>query len=292
MKYLLPALATPVLLCAACATTGPSKELVEARKAYEDAKASPASDYRPDAVLSAQQALERAEHAHDDDPGSFREVSLAYVAEREAQKARAWGEYEIGVQAIEQADDDYKKKQAQMLAETRTEKQAAESQLETQSTELQAERSARQQAEQRAAAAIASLEQVARVKEEARGTVITLDGAVLFVTGKSELTPLAKQKLNDVAKALSEIDSEKSIVVEGHTDSRGSDDTNLALSEQRASSVRDYLVSQGVAQERITAQGRGETQPIATNDTSEGRANNRRVEIVIGTQGANAIGTR
>ena len=116
MKYLLPALATPVLWCAACATTGPSKELVEARKAYEDAKASPASDYRPDAVLSAQQALERAEHAHDDDPGSFREVSLAYVAEREAQKARAWGEYELGVQAIDQADADFKKKQAQMLA--------------------------------------------------------------------------------------------------------------------------------------------------------------------------------
>lgn len=282
MKFLLSALATPILLTAACASTAPSKQLVDARKAYEDAKASPASDRRPDAVLSAQQALERAEHAHDEDPGSFREVSLAYVAERKAQKARAWGDYELGVQAIEQADEDYKKKQAQMLVETRTEKQAAESQLETQSTELQAERSARQEAEQRAAAAIASLQQLAKVKEEARGTVITLDGAVLFVTGKSELSALAKQKLSDVAKALNDIDPEKSIVVEGHTDSRGSDDTNLALSEQRASSVRDYLVSQGVAQERITAKGQGETQPVATNDTDEGRANNRRVEIVIG----------
>jgi outer membrane protein OmpA-like peptidoglycan-associated protein len=255
---------------------------VDARKAYEDAKASPASDHRPDAVLSARQALERAEQAHDDDPGSFREVSVAYVAERKAQKARAWGEYELGVQAIEQADQDYKKKQAQMLTETRTEKQAAESQLETQSTELKAERSARQEAEQRAAAAIASLEQVAKVKEEARGTVITLDGAVLFVTGKAELSPLARQKLNDVATALKEVDPDKSIVVEGHTDSQGSDESNLALSEQRARSVRDYLVSQGVAQERITAKGLGETQPLATNDTSEGRANNRRVEIVIG----------
>jgi len=288
MKSLRPMLATPLFLCAACASAPPSKQLVDARRAYEDARTSSAADYRPDAVLTAKQALVRAERAHDDDPGSFREVSLAYVAEREAQKAQAWGEYEVGVHAIEQADDDYKRKQAQMLADTQNDKQAAEARLETQSTELNQERAARQQAEQRAAAAISSLEQIARVKEEARGTVITLEGAVLFVTGKSELAPLAQQKLTEVAKALNDIDPSKRIVVEGHTDSRGSDEDNLALSQRRATTVRDYLVSQGVAEDRITAVGRGETQPLASNDTTEGRANNRRVEIVIGSGNADA----
>jgi len=288
MKSLLPMLATPVLLCAACASGPPSKQLVDARKAYENARTSAAAEYRPDAVLSAKQALVRAEKAHEEEPGSFREVSLAYVAEREAQKARAWGEYEVGVHAIEQADDDFKRKQAQMLSETQSDKEAAEKRLQAQSTELSHERAARQQAEQRAAAAISSLEQIARVKEEARGTVITLEGSVLFVTGKAELVPLAQQKLSEVAKALNDIDPSKRIVVEGHTDSRGSDADNLALSERRAKAVRDYLVTQGVAEDRITAVGRGEAQPLATNDTTEGRANNRRVEIVIGSGAAEA----
>jgi outer membrane protein OmpA-like peptidoglycan-associated protein len=282
MKLYQATLATPILLCAACASTPPSKQLLDARQAYEDARTSPAADLRPDAVLSAEQALDRAEKAHDQDPGSFREVSLAYVAEREAQKARAWGEYEVGVKAIEEADDDYKRKQAQMLAQTTTEKQAAEARLETQTDQLERERKARLEAEQRAAAAMRSLEEVAKVKEEARGTVITLEGAVLFVTGKAELAPLAQQKLTEVARALNDIDPSKRIVVEGHTDSRGTDETNLELSQQRATAVRDYLVSQGVAQDRITAVGRGETQPLATNETPEGRANNRRVEIVVG----------
>lgn len=282
MKLSPATLAPGLLLCAACASTPPSKQLLDARQAYEDARTSAAADLRPDAVLSAEQALDRAEKAHEQDPGSFREVSLAYIAEREAQKARAWGDYEVGVQAIEAADDDYKRKQAQMLAESTNKAEAAEQRLETQSSELAQEREARQVAEQRAAAALKSLEEVAKVKEEARGTVITLDGAVLFVTGKAELAPLAQQKLNEVAKALNDIDASKRIVVEGHTDSRGTDETNMELSRQRATAVRDYLVSQGIAEDRITAVGRGETQPLATNDTPEGRANNRRVEIVVG----------
>jgi len=71
------------------------------------------------------------------------------------------------------------------------------------------------------------------------------------------------------------------MVVEGHTDSQGNDDANQVLSEQRAKSVRDYLVSRGVAADRITSTGKGETSPVADNKSAEGRANNRRVEIVV-----------
>jgi outer membrane protein OmpA-like peptidoglycan-associated protein len=161
--------------------------------------------------------------------------------------------------------------------------------IQTKNRELESERKARQEAEKNAAAAVASLREIAQVKEESRGTVITLDGAVLFVTGKSELMPLARQKLDEVAKAMQDLDDKQTIVVEGHTDSKGNDDANMVLSQARAESVRSYLVSRGVKAERISAVGRGEAQPVASNDTPEGRANNRRVEIVISPrQGAPA----
>ena len=298
MKTALPIV--PIALLAGCASTGPSKQLVDARQAYENARTSDAAQYRPDAVLSARQALERAEHAYEEDAGSFREHSLAYVAEREAQKAYAWGQYEAGVRAMEQAEEQFKQKQANLLSEAEREKQNVQESLETtrnrlntqQGTltqtqaELAEERRARQEAEQRTALAIQSLEQVAKVKEEARGTVITLDGAVLFLTGQAELLPLARNKLNDVARALKEVSGDQKIVVEGHTDARGSDQDNMELSRRRAESVRDYLVNQGVDQARISAVGRGESQPLASNDSAEGRANNRRVEIIVGNGSA------
>jgi outer membrane protein OmpA-like peptidoglycan-associated protein len=167
------------------------------------------------------------------------------------------------------------------LDETRNNLVSAQRNVAAQSAALEQERKARQEAEKNAAAAVASLREVAQVKEESRGTVITLDGAVLFVTGKSELMPLAQQKLDQVAKALGDLDDKQTVVVEGHTDSKGPDDANMVLSQARAESVRAYLVSRGVKPERISAIGRGEAQPVATNDTPEGRANNRRVEIVI-----------
>ena len=109
----------------------------------------------------------------------------------------------------------------------------------------------------------------------------TLSGAVLFRSDKAELLPLAQNKLASVAKALNETDKRRQIVVEGHTDSRGSDNYNRKLSLQRAESVRSYLVGQGVPAARISAMGRGEDQPVASNRTAEGRANNRRVEIIV-----------
>ena len=102
----------------------------------------------------------------------------------------------------------------------------------------------------------------------------------MFATGKYTLLPIAKSKLQDVAKALLE-QGDSDIVVEGHTDSFGAADKNQELSLRRAEEVRGYLVSQGIPTQSIRAVGRGEESPIASNDTSEGRANNRRVEIVV-----------
>ncbi len=111
--------------------------------------------------------------------------------------------------------------------------------------------------------------------------VITLSGSVLFASAQWELLPEAQVKLGDVAKALSERDPDSKMVVEGYTDSQGTPSFNLDLSQKRADAVRTYLVSRGIAGDGVTAQGFGLGRPVADNGSAEGRANNRRVEIVV-----------
>jgi outer membrane protein OmpA-like peptidoglycan-associated protein len=293
-----------LLLALGCATAGPTPELIDARRAYDEARSSDAATYSPDKLLSAKQALERAENAHGDDPGSFEERSLAYVAQRRAQYASVFGSYERDRREQTEAEQAYRDKQDNLrrsaerqatdaqrslattwdnLSNARKEIAAQQTQIQKSKAELDAEKQARAKAEQSAAAAMASLTKIAQVKEEQRGVVITLDGAVLFVTGKSELLPIARDKLNEVAKALKEMDDDKLASIEGFTDSRGADDMNLKLSQDRADTVMNYLISQGVKAEKLRAIGRGEANPVASNESPEGRANNRRVEIVVQT---------
>lgn len=111
--------------------------------------------------------------------------------------------------------------------------------------------------------------------------VITLSGSVLFASNRTDLLPSAQAKLSEVAAALTKQDAESKITVEGHTDSQGNPSYNQDLSQRRAQAVRDYLVSRGMAADRVSAQGFGLTRPVADNATAEGRANNRRVEIVV-----------
>ncbi|WP_347904484.1 OmpA family protein [Pseudomonas purpurea] len=106
-------------------------------------------------------------------------------------------------------------------------------------------------------------------------------GAVLFAFDSSELTPAAKEQLMALMGKLSNADV-VSIKVIGHTDSKGSDAYNQKLSERRASSVAAFLLNHGLAPNKLTSQGMGESQPVADNATEEGRAKNRRVELVIG----------
>ena len=118
--------------------------------------------------------------------------------------------------------------------------------------------------------------------EPAQSEVITLSdaGDVLFAFNQSELTPTAKSQLDSIMGKLEDADV-VSIKVVGFTDSVGSDAYNQALSQRRASSVAEYLLSQGVAPNKITSEGKGESQPVADNETDEGRAKNRRVELHI-----------
>jgi outer membrane protein OmpA-like peptidoglycan-associated protein len=155
---------------------------------------------------------------------------------------------------------------------------------ESKATDLQAqlvkEKLARREAEVKLTSTLQAMRDLQSVKEEARGLVITLSGAVVFASGQSTLLPAARSALDNVAEAL-KATPERAITVEGHTDSQGSVQSNQQLSQSRSEAVRAYLVSRGIASAGIKAAGYGQDRPIADNKTAEGRATNRRVEIVL-----------
>jgi outer membrane protein OmpA-like peptidoglycan-associated protein len=147
--------------------------------------------------------------------------------------------------------------------------------------QLETEKKAHAEADARAKDAMGRLAASgSKVNEEPRGVVITMAGGVLFASGKDALLAGAQDKLGQVAEALKNQGDHK-ILVEGHTDSQGSDAANQMLSERRAQAVTTFLVSRGVAADQIRAEGVGEGRPVADNASAEGRANNRRVEIII-----------
>src|ERR1035437_9038758 len=120
---------------------------------------------------------------------------------------------------------------------------------------------------------------ILQTRDTARGLIVNMSD-VLFDTAKYSLRPLAREKLAKVAGIVSGHPGLR-LAVEGHTDSVGGDDYNQRLSEQRGDAVRDYLTQQGMAPTSVTSRGYGKTQPVASNDTAQGRQQNRRVELVI-----------
>jgi outer membrane protein OmpA-like peptidoglycan-associated protein len=268
------ALAASALLMCACGTSLPPSELVTARESYARASHGPAAEYKPDELHEAKDALDTAESSFDKDGPSDKTKDLAYAAGLKSEAAEADAQTTI---AMKEKDETQKKAQSQAIDTMRR----AKNELAQTKQELASERQKREDAEKKAAQAMADLQRIAAVKQESRGMVITLSGEVLFPSGESSLLQGAMVKLNDVADALTKSSPESKIVVEGHTDSQGKADFNQQLSLRRAQSVRDYLVGRGIASDRITAQGMGSTRPIASNGNPEGRANNRRVEIVV-----------
>jgi outer membrane protein OmpA-like peptidoglycan-associated protein len=249
-------------LCAACGASAPSKELLTARDAYAKASTGAAAQENPEGVLDAQKALTAAEETHLEDAGSDQERSAAYVATRKSEVAVAQAEESRMRQDREKADQAYQAQLEKQLSSTQQQLSSTQQQLET----LQAD------------ADRAKNEQVGW-RKRGENLVITLSG-VSFDTGGHNLTPDAKKRLEVVAHALKEY-PERSIAIAGYTDDKGREDANLALSQKRADSVKAYLISQGVPSQRLMSEGRGEANPVASNETPAGRAGNRRVEITL-----------
>jgi len=277
-----------VLSVVGCASTPAPQELMDARSAYQHAQSGPATQYKPDQVHEAKVALDKAEQSFVDDPGDQKTKDLAYVAQRKAQLAEA-NSANAQAQGVKgQAENETKQTTKGQLAATRGQLAMAGQQLGAagralagSQEQLEAEKKAHADADKRAKDALDRLAaSIGAVKQEPRGMVITLSGSVLFASNKDALLPAAQERLGQVADALKTQDDHK-IVVEGHTDSQGSAASNQSLSERRAQSVVSFLVSRGVPTDQIRAQGVGPTRPIADNTSPEGRANNRRVEIIV-----------
>lgn len=289
------------LLLGACATVQPPRELVDARAAYQKASEGPPSKLDPSGLFEARKTLDAANKSFESDPSSSYTRDMSYIALRKIQLSVAHANIELANQEKAKAEQDKHKTVELALAQTQTKLTKSQAQLDrsndalsSSNQQLDAEKSSRQiaervaeeektsrqNAEKRAEEATANLNRIASVKQEQRGLVITLSGSVLFTSGRSTLLSNARPKLDEVAQALQKSDG-NTFVVEGHTDAQGSESFNQDLSVRRAETVREYLVERGVASDTIRAIGFGKSRPVAENDTAEGRANNRRVEIII-----------
>lgn len=272
------------ILLAGCAATAPPSELIFAREAFVRASTGQAQQLVPAEVRKAEVALALAEKSFKDEPRSFLTRDLAYIADRKARLAEALAMTAAGNAATAAAKTSLEATQAEITKTAQVNLAVSEEANKVKSEQLTAEQNARLAAEQRATAAQADLMKLAAVKEEARGLVLTLSGSVLFASSKSELLPAARERLDQVATALLAMKDRK-LTVEGHTDSQGSNDFNLGLSQKRADAVRSYIISRGYSETLIQASGIGEVRPVADNSNTEGRANNRRVEIIIDRAG-------
>jgi outer membrane protein OmpA-like peptidoglycan-associated protein len=262
-----------MVIALACGHMEATPRLKEAQAAYDKAAQGPAAQYSPAELATAKKALDQANASLDsgdkelvDDKASLA-LSKVSIAESVGRTQQATAQRDAALKELNITRD-------QMLSKTQE--------------ELNREREARNAAESQLAQSRKDLEQYAKVQDVARGTVITLSGGVLFESGKAELLPGAQDQLSRVATFLKS--SPRPVMIEGYTDSRGSARNNQALSERRARAVSDYLTSQGVPADRITAVGKGASSPIASNSTADGRSQNRRVEIVL-QQGPSTAGS-
>ncbi len=287
------ALALILTSIAACAESLPPQDLVTARNAYNRAaNDGSTAKANPRDMDEARKQLAIAEASFEENGDTQGTRDQAYLALRKAEyaevvarTARSNAATGATVDAMHADEKRTVAGTAAALARSKTEIAKQDVALAAGKVALNDEKARREDAEKRAAQAAADLAKFATVKQEPRGMVITLSGSVLFASAKSELLPAAQIKLNDVANALIKEDPLSKIVVEGHTDSQGGAAYNQDLSQRRAQSVRDYLVSRGIAADRVTAQGFGPTRSVAENTSAEGRANNRRVEIVVQPSG-------
>ena len=251
------------LVLAACAgAPKPVKSLEDARTAYDRAAAdTTVVRHAPEELDEANRALKAAERRWQEKESPKGVEHYAYVAQRRVEIAEL-------IAKRKEADSE--------LENMKLERQRVK--LELQSSELDRSRAEIERARAEAAEMQRKLEELA-ARETERGMVLTL-GDVLFETEKSTLAPGAEKNIDKIAEFMQSY-PERRAIVEGHTDSMGDEDFNMDLSRERAYAVRQALVARGVSSSRITTRGFGETQPVASNQTSAGRQENRRVEIIF-----------
>jgi outer membrane protein OmpA-like peptidoglycan-associated protein len=258
-SLILAAVAASVAACSSTPTT--TDELETARAVVPQVEASPRAGVAATEIAEARKALDRANRLADK-RGKAEEIQYeATVASRNAQIAN---EKILAAMAKDEIDKGTAERQA-VLADARA-------------REAQRNAEYARSAEERANSLERELADL-KGKKTDRGIVVTM-GDVLFDTGKATLKPGAYATVDRLATVLKE-DAARKVLIEGHTDSVGSDEYNQSLSERRAQSVQAALFERGVEASQISTVGKGETTPVASNDNPAGRQQNRRVELVF-----------
>jgi outer membrane protein OmpA-like peptidoglycan-associated protein len=252
------------------------RKAAEAREALAKQQAADAEK----AKLEAQLAEERAARDKADADAAR---AAALVHQQEAEKA---AELASQQKAAAEATAAQAAQQAAEAAQLSAQQKAA-AEADAQRARLAAAQAESEKAELRKLL-LQQLSSILQTHDTVRGLIVNMSD-VLFDTGSYTLKPGAREKLAKISGILLAYPALK-VQVEGHTDSVGSDDFNQRLSEQRAESVREYLVDQLVPSNAVTAFGFGKTKPVVTNDTAEGRQQNRRVELVVNGDAIGAPG--
>lgn len=318
-------MALAVFLAAGCANSQQEKiaknRLELARTAYHEAKANRNVEaFAPLPFAEAGKALQAAEQAKN----AVEMEQLSYVAEKRSRIAVAVAEGRMA----ERDADRLSKETADIIAQKRTQeariaqkeaenarllamaeaeratkaKKEAEEARSLAAAEAERAAKAKGEAEQARMAARAEAERAAKAKAEAdqltkelsdlkakqteRGIILTI-GDVLFATGKADLSPEAMRSVDKLVEFLKKY-TNRNVLIEGHTDSVGSDEFNLTLSQKRADSLKEALTGKGIEEKRITTVGYGKKYPVASNDTAAGKQQNRRVEVSILNEGVKA----
>jgi outer membrane protein OmpA-like peptidoglycan-associated protein len=251
---------------------------------YQDQQQRIALQREEDAAARLRAEEERRRRAEDDRARVDRDRALAERQRAEAEAARAAAERERLAAESARADLERARSEADAArAAAQAQADAAKRLADQNAADASAARLARQQAERDRDAAREQLRQqlnvILETRETARGLIINLSD-VLFDVDKATLKPGAREKLARISGILASHPDLK-IEIEGHADSTGSEEHNQRLSESRAESVRMYFNSQGITKPIVAAVGFGESRPVATNGTAEGRQQNRRVEIIV-----------
>ncbi|MEX0622998.1 MAG: OmpA family protein [Saccharospirillum sp.] len=269
-----------LLLVAACSSTPVSPEgsaQVRNKLTALQNDSNLASQIRAE-LREAEEAVQIAEQPLPEDEAALGEHRV-YIAENKVAIAEAKATARFA--EVQRALLSEEREAARLQARTQEANQAR-LEAERARSDADAAQQSRAQAETLAAQQAAEYQrQIDALEAEPtdRGLVLTL-GDVLFATGSAEIRGGASTNLNRLVSFLQQY-PERKVQIEGHTDNVGSSQINQVLSRQRAESVRNYLIQQGIASNRITAMGLSMNQPIASNDTAEGRQQNRRVEIII-----------
>jgi outer membrane protein OmpA-like peptidoglycan-associated protein len=258
-------IAVAAALSACSSTPKTIDELETARAIVPQVEASPRAGVAAENISTARKSLEQANAVAGKSGAKLDDIKYhAMVATANAQIAN------------------------EKILEAQAREEASKGEAQRQQVLLEARNREAETARMRASTLEQELKDLKATKTD-RGMVLTL-GDVLFDTGQASLKPGAYATIDRLATALKQ-DSSRKVVIEGHTDSVGSDEYNQMLSQNRAQSVQAALMERGVAGDQISAMGKGEGVPVASNDNAAGRQQNRRVELIFAESSGQRVAT-